>query len=624
MNILKPKVTIWITAILIVSVWVICSHAAVEAPQKVLVVYDQQFPAGALYDVPVSFKNLLSHFNVQVATLQLKDYRKGIMGLYDVIFYVGADIKQKPNFLFEQDVLAHMNQKTICWVFGGMSDLIKKFPKQFSFNVASQEFGFSKLYYRGQLYDRLGEDVFMISQFDRKKVKLFASHFRNDEQVPYAIQQNKFWYISDLPLFMNSSSYIFADLLHDILQEDHPASKQAFIRIEDVHPKYNPEMLRNLGKVFKKNQVPFAFAVIPVYQDKKQKFDLSQKPYFVSALRYWQSVGGSAILHGYSHANSDITGEGFEFWDVSKDKAFGDMNEDHIRQKIEDALDLTLSQKIYPLAWETPHYAASQLSYRILGEYFSTAVERIQISDKSYKSSQSFPYLIKDSYGRYVIPENMGYYSEEEGLTIEQMLTEAKKMLAVRDAIAVGFFHPWMPPEKLDELIKGLKKMGFSFLDLRDLPNQVKSPHWVVYSGLPSMHDPEKSAQFFHFKINPLQNVKLNYQKMKAFVVNPNGHENVIDFIEEPSQTHTLFEIPATQKGIFVMNLTQQPVQMVSTGFWLKELLVGRQSMSWLDTLLRLMMWVFFVTNIFFVLGLFIVFGVKYLNHRRKQKVKAL
>jgi hypothetical protein len=379
-------------------------------------------------------------------------------------------------------------------------------------------------------------------------------------------------------------------------------------------------MLRNLGKIFKKHQVPFAFAVIPTYQDKKVKFTMKDKPYFVSALRYLQTVGGTAILHGYSHANSDITGEGFEFWDVQKDKAFADLNEENIRFKIESALDLCYAQKIYPLAWETPHYAASQLSYRVLSEYFSTAVERLQISDKSNRSSQSFPYLIKDRYGRFVIPENIGYYNEEEGLTVEEMLREAKKMLVVRDAVAVGFFHPWMPPDKLEELIKGLKKLGFEFLDLRDLPNQVKSPQWVAYSGLPSMHDPEKNAQFFHFKVNPIQNVKLDFQKMKAFVHNPNGQENVIDFVEEPSQSHALFGIPKTENGIFVMKITQDPVRVISTRSWLKDNLLGSESMSWLDTLLRLMMWVFFVTNALFVLGLFIVFIVKYIKNVRAKR----
>jgi hypothetical protein len=111
---------------------------------------------------------------------------------------------------------------------------------------------------------------------------------------------------------------------------------------------------------------------------------------------------------------------------------------------------------------------------------------------------------------------------------------------------------------------------------------------------------------------------------MKAFVVNPDGHENIIDFIEEPSQAHTLFEIPATQKGIFVMKLTQDPVQMVSTRSWLKDTFLGKQSMSWFDTALRIMMWVFFVTNVLFVVGLFIVFTLKYVSNRRKQKMGTL
>jgi uncharacterized protein YdaL len=131
--------------------------------KKILVVYDQQFPAGALYDLPVSFQNLLSHFDVQTSTLALKDYRKGLVNLYDVVFYVGANKKEKPNQLFNSDILSILDKKIVCWVFAGSENLINAYPQKFSFKVAPQEFGFSKLYYQGQLYDRLGEDVFMIT-----------------------------------------------------------------------------------------------------------------------------------------------------------------------------------------------------------------------------------------------------------------------------------------------------------------------------------------------------------------------------------------------------------------------------------------------------------------------------
>ena len=48
---------------------------------------------------------------------------------------------------------------------------------------------------------------------------------------------------------------------------------------------------------------------------------MSDKPKLVKVLRKLQDMGGSVIVHGYTHTyRYSETGEGFEFWDAKADQ----------------------------------------------------------------------------------------------------------------------------------------------------------------------------------------------------------------------------------------------------------------------------------------------------------------
>lgn len=579
--------------------------------KKVLLVYPQRIPEGAKYDAVHALRNQLSHFNTRIVTLESAKYKPGMLQFYDVVFYLGLSEKTPPPEVFYKDVLEAENQ-TICWLYANAMPITNREGHPLGFSIAPTEYGFNSLSYQGVSYARSGDDAYITTVIDRKKAIPHGSYFRDNEYVPYAIQSDNFWYISDLPFFLDSSGHIFCDLLHEIFKEPHQPYKYAMIRIEDVHPYRNPKQLRKLGDIFKKYNIPFNVAVIPVYTDPKTKeqASLSDKPYLVAALQYLQEVGGTIILHGYTHQYRSESGEGHEFWDIDNDRPIAEDAEELIREKLNKGVDLCADNGLFPLAWETPHYGASELDYKIFSEMFSTGVERLQLSDTTFSASQSYPYFIQSRNGRWIIPENLGYVSYREGRTVEKILEEAYKILVVRDAVAVGFFHPYVETEYLEQMIIGLRDLGYLFLDLKTLPNQVITDKWHIYSGLPYFHgDISNQKIFYNHKVSPIVNLNLENQYLYSFVMDRKFKRKDVEVSQDPVTGDIVLAMPNYQEGVFAIRVGDKPkAGLKSFEHWVLKTFLGTDSMGVADSLMRLLMWGLFLITVLLLLFLIIIF----------------
>ena len=590
--------------------------------KKVLILYPRRVPEGAKYDAVSSLRNQIAHFNVRVVELQAAKYQSGMIDFYDVIFYLGLSEKEPPPEEFYRDVLEG-KERTICWIYANIIPLMEQAGDSFGFRVGPREFGFNSISYRGYSFNRRGEDIFVITVNDRKKANPHGSLFREDEFVPLAVSSGNFWYFCDLPFFMDSSSAVFCDLLHNVFREQHQTYKFAMIRVEDIHPDRSPKNIRGIGRLFKKHDIPFSFGVIPVYTlpGRKKVIYLSDKPHLASALRYLQTVGGSAILHGYTHQYKDESGEGHEFWDMDGDRPRPDDSAKLVDEKLNKGLQECIQNGIYPLAWETPHYGASQLDYQVFSKIFSTGVERLQLSDQAFGASQSYPYFIESKNGRWIIPENLGYVSYREGATVERMLEGARKMLVVRDAVAVGFFHPYIELEHLEKLILGLKHMGYTFLDLRHIPNQVKGDNWQIFSGLPYFHGHRFISQvFYNWSLSPLRKIDLSDEYLYTYLLDKNFRKNDASVYSGPVNGEVMVQIPGQADNIFVVHKGDKPLAgWESFKRWFFDAFLGRETVSLTDTMIRLLMWVFFIITAGLLIVLVLIYVSFWITGRKKK-----
>jgi hypothetical protein len=277
----------------------------------------------------------------------------------------------------------------------------------------------------------------------------------------------------------------FCDLLHDFLGQRHTEEHRAMVRIEDVHVLRDPKGLMAAADYLYGLRIPFGFTLIPVYVQSEgaPAVYMSDRPEFLEAVRYMMSRGGVPVLHGYTHQRSGETAVDYEFWTGTGGKVYADDTADRTRQKIRQALQECFFHEIYPLAWTTPHYAATQVNYAVFSEFFTTAWERRQPVDL-IGSDQFFPFLIrKDMHNQILIPESLGYLTEDGSRSPEALLADAENTLVVRDGYASLFYHSYLPLDKLQRTIEGLRALNYKFVGLTEFNNIVNSGDRIVLSG---------------------------------------------------------------------------------------------------------------------------------------------
>ncbi|MGE5681946.1 MAG: DUF2334 domain-containing protein, partial [Bacillota bacterium] len=498
-----------ITNIILISLFFVCSNlfAWNNGTKKVLILAQgsSDLKNLAMADAR-QLGQLMGHFNTDLTIKGVNDYKSREIENFDNIFYIGFYVKNQVPPKFIDDMLR--TDKPVVWMNTGIIELSQK-------NSLKQKFGFSvskidsltefdlvrsdnKTFTKGEGKCNLIEIA------DKKGVQIFATAYssKKRKEVPYIIKSKNFMYIADSPFaYANETDryLLFSDMLHDILGEQHSQSHSAILRIEDINPTDDPENIRNVTDILSERGIPFLIGVVPFYVNPGDgtRLSLSDKPDLVDALKYAVKNGASIVMHGSTHQYRDITAADYEFWDSNTDKPIKGESEENIRKKIEMGIQELMKNGLYPIAWETPHYTASFMLYKTIGQYFSTSIEqRLAIENSEY--SQYFPYVInKDLFGQKIYPENLGYVPQNKDINIsrkavQNIIKGAKTNLNVRDGFAACFFHSFLPTELLEELVDGVLALGYTYIDLKDQNNWVKTNDRIILTG----------TQTFNIKLN--------------------------------------------------------------------------------------------------------------------------
>jgi len=440
---------------------------------------------------------LLGHFNTDVTIDGLSAYKQKDIEKYEYIFYIGRSDNYQISDHFVKDILA--TKKTLVWINNGMIDLCKHPEVEsllgFTVKQADETGTFVNVRANDVEYTKGTAHINMIQISNKNAVEVMATAFstKPKKETPYMIKSGNFYYVADLPFLEANETdrYLyFADKLHDILNEPHAEKHEAIIRIEDVTSMHNPDILREIADIFAARGIPFLVAVVPIYVNPMEnlRIPLTDRPEIVDALKYMVANGGSIVMHGVTHQNKGVSTDDFEFWDGIDSKPLKEDNPEAFAKKLELGIDEFVKNGLYPVAWETPHYGGSQKFYGVVNKFFSTCVEqRLAIDDYDY--GQYFPYTIeKDLFGQKIIPENLGYVPLNADLdsskaSVDKLIEYAGMMYHVRDGIASCFFHPFLNLELLPRLIDGIKSKGFTFYDIRQTTNWVRTSDKVILTG---------------------------------------------------------------------------------------------------------------------------------------------
>jgi len=116
--------------------------------------------------------------------------------------------------------------------------------------------------------------------------------------------------------------------------------------------------------------------------------------------------GGTPILYGVTHQYHGVTGDDFEFWDATKNQAIGGDSADFILRRLQMGLAECFAAGVFPIAFETPHYGASETDFRAMHQVFQLFNER-PMATPDIDATQYFPYSLTDRVGRSIAPENL-------------------------------------------------------------------------------------------------------------------------------------------------------------------------------------------------------------------------
>lgn len=483
--------------------------------KKVTVYYD---PVG-LNDAK-QIEILLRHFCTKTTLIPLEDqFSVNDQPESDVIFYVGAVYRQSiPNEFIR---FVSKSDKRICWINYNLNLLFKNKLTDWGCDYLElDESSGYEIFYQETAFTKLDTSLNIIQINNPDKWEVFATAVSKEREVPYAVKSNNFWYFADLPtnyVTEGGRHIVFSDLLHDILREYHQEKHTALVRIEDVNPTTEPNSLRAIANFLASKHIPFAVGLTPFYLDPSTNtaISLSDNLEMVKALHHVISKGATIVLHGVTHQYRGQTTIDYEFWDGLNDGPIFHDSEDYVRERIIRALEECYKNEIYPLAWETPHYAASRLDYSVIDQFFSTSYERRQTLD-ILGTDQLLPFFIPSRENRVqLIPENLGYIPIDAP-SPDPMVNFAQKNLVLRDGFASFFFHPFVSLDVLKELVERITALGYSFEDISKLDNKVVTPTMTIVSGQQEISLDLKNAYLKEFFINPKGKVKqLNYSNEK-------------------------------------------------------------------------------------------------------------
>lgn len=444
--------------------------------------------------------DLLGHFAAVTKLIGVRDYHAGELNAFDILFYIGFHADNNVPGAFQEDVLS--TTRPVVWLNTGFREFSSRHAVRarwgFSVSRLDSASGFTSVREGERVFQKGEPNLNIIEIADRQKVTVVAtaSSPNSRRDFPYIVRSGNLMYVGDSPFASvgDADRYLlFADMLHDILGQEHEVSHSALLRIEDISPMDDPVRLREIADILSSRGIPFLVGVIPFYVSPGEgiRVSLSDKPEVVDALKYMVQNGGTIVMHGVTHQYKGVTAMDFEFWDESTNQPIRGETVDGIRRKLETGIQECMRNGLYPLIWETPHYTASFRLYETVAGYFGSAMEQ-RLSIENFDYSQTFPYVIyRDLFGQRIYPENLGYIPldpdrEKSRQYVRNLLKNAKANLAVRDGFASCFFHEFLDLDLLVEIVEGVESLGYTYIDLREQTQWVKTTDRVIVAGTQS------------------------------------------------------------------------------------------------------------------------------------------
>ncbi|MGE7023830.1 DUF2334 domain-containing protein [Solibacillus cecembensis] len=337
------------------------------------------------------------------------------------------------------------------------------------------------------------------------KTEVLLEGMQYEKSFPLIMKNERISYINFTDFFVEER-YIFSYYLYDLFQIEKPESHLAYIRLEDISPVTDPELLQQAGDYLLNRGIPVYLAVIPVYVDNEtgKTTMLSDIPELQAVLDDLVERGAYIIANGYTH-----TGEGFEFWDFVLNQPITTMNpqdkptslkkmnqfssEDayakylepyqaietqYINEKLTASIHSLVELGYSPIAFKVPRYTMSENGYHIVSNYFSSVFGQLQLSDTDWGAMNSPLFMSRPTRlnGMVLYPETVGFVDPSESDPIAVIEEKIAKVVKVPGSMLGGLYHPYLGIDYLKEMVALFDAVpNLKWLDVKDTDLVVKT-----------------------------------------------------------------------------------------------------------------------------------------------------
>lgn len=445
-----------------------------------------------------------SAFSTEQLVVSVEEFKHEHLAEADVVVFVGDIRKDLPTALI--DALNRYKGDII--LFGYNADQLQAF-KDWEFH--------------GEVELRSFDGISLAKSIPALQVKppegseIIASGNSLNETIPYIVKNGGLSYIAANSFGLDEKMRV-SKAMYELLGIKAPDVHPAYLRLEDISPVSDHELVKETGDYLADRGIPFYLAVIPVYVNNEtgEQIRMSTNRKLVDVLKHLQDRGGIIIAHGYTHSyRYEETGEGFEFWDDQLNQKITTERTDNLpaplpiresfhseadfekfmreidsiekryikrkhRKAIEDLVELGL----YPLAFEAPHYTMSSTGYEITSGFFTSIFGQIQLSDDNWEVMDAPLFISKPQIlsGMTLYPETIGYADPTLSDPLQGAKDSVKRLKEIPGSVVGGFYHPYLGLEYLPEMLELIYSVGtIEWLDLSSEEQIVKTNDILIH-----------------------------------------------------------------------------------------------------------------------------------------------
>ena len=409
---------------------------------RVLLITETEGPDGpAVAAAAETLRVLLNHFDEDCRVVAAQHYEAEALLRYPIVFYLAGKPDARTRSQLTADLARH--QGALVWVGPGVDALGRKTLDAIGLREESSSGALTgpatwKISYQDQEHS---ERVRVAPFATTKPNSVLASARSSGTVRPFFCGSDRLWYAASGPSLAPDrfwTACIWADALHTILRRPHDGAPRRLLpALRDVPVWASPDQVPAAIRPFREAGIPVVVMAWTMWGD----VPLADRPEAVKGLRAAESMGATTALMA----------------DTALDAR------EHFR--------LAWEVGLHPLGWAGPPPAQRGA--------MEDPVFRLRIAPPD----MSPPYVAGGLLPAPITVTDSGLISREDA-------DRLRKLLVVRDAVALVSFSLWAPLDPFQRLVDELGAEGWLVADLRDLEVRVTDTRRMFVTGAADIQVP--------------------------------------------------------------------------------------------------------------------------------------